>query len=235
MSTASAHFAATAAPGLDPFLAPTWFLDGDHPAVVEYAAAACAGAQTPREQAVRLFYAVRDDIRYDPYRVSTDPTHLKASQVLAARAGFCVPKAVLLAACARAQGIPARLGFADVVNHLSTPKLRAQMGSDLFVFHGYTLLWLDGRWVKATPTFNRTLCERFGVKTLDFDGVQDALLQPCDAHGARHMEYVQDYGGFDDVPWERLLARWQTAYPKLFAAEPLAGGDAWNNPATGGP
>lgn len=235
MSRASPLSAAAAGPGQELPLAPTWFLDGDHPAVAEYAAGVCSGAQTPEERAVCLFYAVRDDIRYDPYRISADPAHLKASQVLAARAGFCVPKAVLLAACARAMGIPSRLGFADVMNHLSTAKLRAQMGSDLFVFHGYTLLWLDGRWVKATPTFNRSLCERFGVKTLDFDGFHDALLQPYDAQGSRHMEYVQDYGGFDDVPWERLLARWQAAYPKLYAAESLAGREEWSDPATGGP
>ena len=121
--------------GIPPTLEPTWFLDFDQPAVRDYATGACAGANSPRERVVRLFYAVRDDIRYDPYRVSSDPAHLKASRVLDEGAGYCVPKAILLAACARVVGIPSRLGFADVKNHLTTAKLRQQMGSDLFVCH----------------------------------------------------------------------------------------------------
>ena len=211
--------------GIPPTLEPTWFLDFDQPAVRDYATGACAGANSPRERVVRLFYAVRDDIRYDPYRVSSDPAHLKASRVLDEGAGYCVPKAILLAACARVVGIPSRLGFADVKNHLTTAKLRQQMGSDLFVCHGYTELQLDGGWVKATPTFNRSLCDRFGVKTLEFDGVHDALLQPYDRAGAQHMEYVRDYGSFDDVPWERLIERWKAAYPGMFTAESQLVGD----------
>src|SRR5574341_322846 len=65
-------------------------------------------------------------------------------------------------AVARVVGIPARVGYADVRNHLSTPKLRELVGGDLFVWHGYAELHLEGRWVKATPAFNLTLCERFG-------------------------------------------------------------------------
>ncbi len=153
--------------GLPATLTPTGYLDFDQPVVRDYAEDACRGAGTPAERAVRLFCAVRDDIRYDPYRMSRDPAHLKASRVLADRVGYCVPKAILLAACARAVGIPARLGFADVVSHLTTPKMGEQMGSDRFVCHGYTELFLGARWIKATPTFNRSLCERFGVKTLE--------------------------------------------------------------------
>jgi transglutaminase-like putative cysteine protease len=214
---------------VDPTLAPTRFIDSDHPEVQAYARAACVGCETPREQAVGLFYAVRDGIRYDPYRMSTDPGHLVASRVLADGAGYCVPKAILLAACARAVGIPSRLGFADVVNHLTTEKLRERMGSDLFVYHGYTELRLDGHWVKVTPTFNRSLCERFGVKTLEFDGEHEALLQPYDNNGSRHMEYVRDQGSFDDVPVRLLIHAWQQAYPFMFkkTGAPAGGDPEW--------
>jgi transglutaminase-like putative cysteine protease len=122
-----------------------------------------AGASDPRERAVALYYAVRDGIRYDPYSVQAAPQAYRASSIVQAPAAFCVPKAILLAAAARDIGIPARLGFADVRNHLASEKLRARMGTDLFVFHGYTDLYLDGGWRKATPAFNRELCSRFGV------------------------------------------------------------------------
>lgn len=73
------------------------------------------------------------------------------------------------AACGIAAGIPARLGFADVKNHLATPRLTDLNGGDVFHWHAYTDLHLEGRWVKATPAFDLALCERFGVLPLEFD------------------------------------------------------------------
>jgi transglutaminase-like putative cysteine protease len=173
---------------------------------------------------VRLFYAVRDEIRYDPYGVVLTADFLRASSVLARGAGFCVAKAVVLAAGARAVGIPARLGFADVRNHLTTERLRAQMGTDVFAFPGFTELHLDGRWVKATPTFNRSLCDRFGVKPLEFDGAADSLLHPFDTAGQRHMEYIRDRGTHVDVPFEEMRAVFAEHYPGM-ATAPTADGD----------
>jgi transglutaminase-like putative cysteine protease len=89
-----------------------------------------------RDKAIRLFEAVRDDIRYDPYTFALDEDSYRASHIAGAEAAFCVPKAILLAACLRAVGIPAALGFADVRNHLNTPKLQELMGTDLFIYHG---------------------------------------------------------------------------------------------------
>jgi transglutaminase-like putative cysteine protease len=195
-------------------LAPTPSLDFDHPAVAAFAREA-AGSGTARERARRLYYAVRDGIRYDPYSFRLSPEWLTASRTLQARAGWCVPKAVLLAACCRAQGIPARLGFADVRNHLATQRLLELMGTDLFVWHGYVSLLLDGRWVKATPAFNVEMCRRFGVLALEFDGSADSLLQPFNAHGQRHMEYVNDRGVFDDLPYGELRADMLARYPRL--------------------
>ncbi len=141
----------------------------------------------------------------------------RASACLARGAGFCVAKAALLTAAARAAGIPARVGFADVRNHLCTPKLRALMGTDSFVYHGYTDLYLDGRWVKATPAFDRGLCAKFGVKALDFDGRADSLFQPYDVAGRRHMEYLRDRGTRDDVPVAEIMAAFAEHYPGLTA------------------
>ena len=193
-------------------LAPTRFLDCDTPEVRDFAARATAGASDPRARAVALYYAVRDGIRYDPYSVQVDPDAYRASRIVQAPAAFCVPKAILLAAAARAVGIPARLGFADVRNHLASEKLRARMGTDLFVFHGYTDLHLDGAWRKATPAFNRELCGRFGVPALEFDGTADAMLHAFDGEGRRYMEYVRDRGTFLDLPLDEMLRVFRELY-----------------------
>jgi len=197
------------------YLEPTWFIDSGHPDVCAYAERVCTDADDDKEKAVRLFYAIRDDIRYNPYSMNKAPEHLRASNVLAAGEGYCVPKAVLMAACARAVGIPSRLGFADVTNHLTTEKLSSLMDDKRFLYHGYAELWLEGRWLKVTPTFNRSLCERFGVKTMEFDGKSDALLQGFDRKGNKHMEYLHDHGSYDDVPYDELMRVWEASCPRI--------------------
>lgn len=184
---------------------PTWFIDADTPAVRRWADGTAAGCASPREAAVALYRDVRDRIRYDPYLVTGEPEAFKASRVLVSEANWCVPKAVLLVAGARSLAIPARLGFADVRNHLSSDKLRDRMGTDLFVYHGFAELWIDGRWVRATPTFNSELCDRFGVPPLDFDGVNDALFHAYDSEGRRHMEYVRYHPSRSDLPLDEIL------------------------------
>lgn len=197
-------------------LRPTWYLDYEAPEVRAFAEEAAAGAKDDAERAARLFLAVRDGVRYDPYVTGFSRETLRASATLAAGAAFCVPKAILLVAAARAVGIPARLGFADVRNHLATARLLETMGTDLFVFHGYAELWIEGAWRKATPTFHRALCEKFGVRPLEFDGRSDALFHPYDAAGRRHMEYVRARGVFDDMPFEAMMESWREAYPALY-------------------
>ncbi len=194
-------------------LAPAPLIDSDHPAVVAFAREHAVGADE-RARAVALYLAVRDGYRYDPYRVDLSPAGMRASTVLARGHGWCVTKAALLAAAARAAGIPARVGHADVRNHLSTERMRAVMGTDLFVWHGWTELWLDGGWRKATPAFNLGLCERFGLLPLDFDGVHDSLYHPHDRAGRRHMEYVHERGSFDEVPLAQIVADFAATYPR---------------------
>lgn len=204
--------AVSAAARLDPALAPTAFVDSDHPAVRAFAAAHAQGADT-RERVAALYLAVRDGFRYDPYRADLTPHGMRASTVLEAGHGWCVTKAALLAAACRALGIPARLGFADVRNHLATERLRRLMQTDLFIWHGYADIRLGSRWLKATPAFNIELCERFGVAPLEFDGSADSIFQPYDRAGQRHMEYVHERGTFDDVPLARIQADFAALYP----------------------
>jgi len=194
------------------WLASTWFIDSDDPAVVAFADDAADTATDPVEVAVGLFHAVRDGIRYDPYDIDHAPAAFRASAVAARPSNWCVPKSVLLTAAARSRGIPARLGFADVRNHLTSEKLRAQMQTDVFAWHGYSELLLDGRWHKLSTAFNIELCARFGVKALDFDGTGDALMHPYDEAGNRHMEYIRQRGSFDDLPLEQILADFEEIY-----------------------
>jgi transglutaminase-like putative cysteine protease len=202
----------------DQALHATTMVDSDHPAVIEFARAKACGTNA-RERAVALYYAVRDGFRYDPYRIDMSVHGLKASTVLAKGYGWCVPKAALLAAACRAAGIPARVGYADVRNHLSTERMRQTMGSDLFVWHGYADLWIEAAWRKATPAFNIELCERFGLLPLEFDGRADSIYHPYDRAGNRHMEYVAQHGSFDDVPLARILAAFDLHYPGMQARQ----------------
>lgn len=194
------------------------FVDSDHPDVIAFAEEATAGATTDREKAVALFYAVRDGIRYDPYVISSDdPDQYRASTVLRDGVSYCIPKSVLLCAAARAVGLRARLGFADVRNHLNSEKLRERLGgTDLFIYHGFTEFFLDGHWVKVTSAFNIELCERFGVLPQEFDGENDALLHPFTADGREHMEYVRDRGSFDELPYDEIVAAFRATYPLMF-------------------
>ena len=197
------------------YLSATFFIDSDHPEVRAFTRSVTQGAGSHREQAVRLYYAVRDRIFYDPYRISLEPSHFKASHTLQAKRSFCIPKAVLLAAACRACGIPSRLSFSDVKNHITTDALRAAMGTDVFLYHGCTEILLNGKWVKATPAFPKRLCTLFKISPLEFDGNTDAVLHEFDAKGDRHMEYIHDHGHFADLPWKIIAATMKAHYPKL--------------------
>ena len=199
---------------LDATLSSTPTLDSDHPDVAAFARRHDPGGSV-RERAVALYYAVRDGFRYDPYRIDLSPRGMSASQVVANGYGWCVPKAALLAATCRAAGIPARVGYADVHNHLSTERMRQVMQTDVFFWHGYTDILIDGRWVKATPAFNVELCERFGLLPLEFDGSADSIYHPFDRAGNRHMEYVNQRGAFDDMPLERIVEDFRRHYPGM--------------------
>ena len=185
------------------------------PEIETFAGKHARGADA-RARAVSLYYAVRDGIRYNPFLDFSKSSAFRASEVLAKGEGFCVGKAALLASCARAAGIPARVGLADVKNHLTTPRLLEKMGTDLFVYHGYVELLLEGKWVKATPAFNRALCEKFRVRPLEFDGREDSVFHEFDEDNRRHMEYLRDHGTFEDIPVERIQQTFREIYSDFY-------------------
>jgi transglutaminase-like putative cysteine protease len=194
------------------FLRPTATIESQHPAVRTFIEAHNANAADPVECAVRLYYAVRDGFRYNPYEIDMSVKGLKATTTLATGRGWCVTKAILLAACCRAQGIPASLGFADVRNHLSTERMRQHMKTDLFYWHGYTAVYLNGRWLKATPAFNIELCEKFRLRPLAWNGREDSIYHPFDLDGNQHMEYLNLRGEFADVPIAAISKTFREEY-----------------------
>lgn len=203
----------------DEFLAPALCIDADHPSIAAFAAEVVGDRTEPRDKAIALYYAVRDRIRYDPYAIDLSDDGLKASTTLLAGRGWCVPKAALLAAVCRAAGIPARVGFADVKNHLSTERLRQTMQTDVFYWHGYTAILLDGQWLKATPAFNIELCEKLKLQPLEFDGREDSIYHPFDLNGNRHMEYLNLRGEMADVPAETLRTEFARVYPYMMTLD----------------
>jgi transglutaminase-like putative cysteine protease len=200
------------------YLRPTAMIDCDHAAIVDFVYKNTAGLSQPKDQAVQLYYQIRDGIRYDPYGIDLSVPGMRASATLKLGRGWCVPKAILLTACCRALGIPARLGFADVRNHLSTARLRRRMQTDIFYWHGYSAIYLDRKWIKATPAFNVQLCERFKLKPLEFDGSSDSIYHPFDLLGNKHMEYVRFRGEVADVPLDEIRETFTHYYSAILSA-----------------
>ncbi len=201
---------------MDPiFLQSADYIDSSTPIIQEYARDVAGALNSDVDKAVALYYRVRDDINYTPYLNYGDPETYRASKVLLNGYGFCISKAALLSACGRVLGIPSRIGFADVKNHLNTPRLRELNGGDLFRWHAFSEFYLEGSWVKATPAFNLKLCIDFRVKPLEFNGREDSIFHPLDADQRQHMGYVHERGSFTDVPFAAITETYRKYSPSL--------------------
>ena len=151
-------------------------------------------------------------IWYDPYLPFYLPVHYRASNVLKKGRAFCIGKATLLCALGRACGIPSRVGFADVRNHLATKQLLEFLGSDIFTYHGFTEFYLNGKWLKATPAFNLQLCKKHKVIPLEFNGYEDSIFHPFNTEKKQFMEYIADHGTYADIPVDKIVAAWSNIY-----------------------
>ena len=197
------------------YLLPTSIIDSDNERIIRFSYSVIGDeVNDPVEIAVRLYYAVRDKIWYDPYYPFYLPEHYRASNILKSGRGYCVSKASLLCALGRARGIPARIGFAHVRNHLATKQLIEYMGSEIFAYHGFTEFYLEGKWVKATPAFNIELCERHNVAPLEFNGREDSIFHAFNKDNKPFMEYVEYLGTYADIPLDVILSGWEKVYGK---------------------
>ena len=186
------------------YLRPTPTFDCDNESIKGKAQDLSAGQEKVADKAKSLFYFVRDEIKYNIYVLSDLPEYYRASRVLEVGEGFCIQKAVLLATLARAVGIPARLHLAAIRNHLMPDKLKELMGTNLFPSHGYAELYIEGKWVKATPAFDLKMCQQNGIIPVEFDGKNDAMFHSHNLDGKLHIEYIQDRGHFDDLPFDTI-------------------------------
>lgn len=199
------------------YLKPTRFLDFEHPAFDQFLQE-IPQHLSPKETAIALYNKVRDGFIYDPYHLDLRPEALTASAVLSKKRAWCVEKSTLLAAAARKYGIPSRLGYAIVTNHIGVEKLVKYLRRNEIVFHGYVELFIDGKWIKCTPAFDWRICRLSGVDPLDWDGATDSMFQPF-SKDQRFMEYLHFYGEFPDVPVELMNAEMKKYYPHLFEGE----------------
>jgi transglutaminase-like putative cysteine protease len=211
---------------LEALTRPTEFLDHDSDVVREFVAKVLPDptAGTPTERAIALFYAVRDKLQYEVYDADLSREGLKASSIITRGKGFCVHKSIVYAAAARSVGVPTRLLYGDVRNHLASPRLIELVGGNVFTFHALNTVYLNGKWVKATPVFTKLLCKLYKITPLDFDGVNDSLYHPHDNDGRRHMEFLRWRGEFDDFPYETVVGGIRSAHPGLAGTGPTTVG-----------
>ncbi len=201
---------------MEQYLEKSSFIDFDKKVVEDFVKENSNPAFSQKDNIVQLYYAVRDQIKYDPYHIILDPSAISASQTLSRKYGYCIEKSLVLAAAGRYLGIPSRLGFSIVRNHLATEKFLQLLRSDLFVFHGYNEFFIDEKWVKCTPAFNKELCEKHGTQPLEFDGESDSIFQPFSPDGSAYMEYVHEYGVFADFPYPKFIDELKKYYPHFF-------------------
>ena len=195
------------------YLSATSIIDSDSKSIIDYAQTVTESVdKDPISKAICLYYAVRDGIWYDPYTPFYRPEHYRSSVVLKRGRAFCIGKASLLCALGRACGIPSRVGFADVHNHLATKQLIEYLGSDIFTYHGFVEFFLDGKWVKATPAFNKELCRKAKVTPLEFNGCEDSIFQPYNEEKKLFMQYIKDHGTYADIPVDQIVDAWKAVY-----------------------
>jgi len=195
----------------------TEFLDYDSSVIQEFVQQVVPDDSMPlKEKAVRLYYAVRDGIRYEIYGSDLSRRGLRASEILRKKKGMCIHKSILYAAAVRAVGIPSRLVLTDVRNHMASDRLKELLGGDVFHYHCLVSIYLDGRWVKATPVFNKLLCRLYGIAPLEFDGATDSLHHPYDEKGQKYMEFMRMHGEFRDLPYDKVIDGLQKGHPQLF-------------------
>ena len=170
---------------------------------------------TPKEKAKQVYLKIRDQWRYNPYRISLNKNSYKASVISKKTETHCIDKSILLIASLRGLKIPAKIHLAKVKNHIGVERLVEKFGTNEISPHGMVDLVLDGKWLKASPAFNIELCHKCNVNPLEFDGEKDSIFQEFDNSGNKFMQYLEDYGSFEDVPLDFIIKNFKENYPEI--------------------
>ncbi len=198
------------------YLTPTYFFDFENDKIQELVKEFKTDTLSSKEKAIQLYLKIRDQWKYDPYTISLLKEDFKASNVAIKRSGHCVDKSILLIACLRAIGIPARIQLAKVKNHIAVERLTEKFGTNELTPHGMVNAYLNGKWLKLSPAFNKSLCKMCKVAPLEFDGENDSMFQEYNSQGNIFMEYLDDYGHFEDVPFDFMIQNVKKHYPEIF-------------------
>jgi len=198
------------------YLTPTYYFDYETKGIQQIVKEFNIDTLTEKEKAIQLYLKVRDAYRYDPYYLSFSKEHFKASNLVKQKKGHCIDKSIILIAGLWALGIPARIHLAKVKNHIGVERLVGAFGTNELTPHGMVDLYLDGKWLKISPAFNKSLCKMCKVEPLGFDGENDSIFQEFNNEGSMFMEYLEDYGHFEDVPLEFMISNARKHYPHIF-------------------
>lgn len=198
------------------YLNPSYFFNFENKLIQALISEFSVDSISNKQKAIGVYTKIRDDWKYDPYSISLSEETYRASSIVNKPTGNCVEKSILLIACLRGLGIPARLHLGKVKNHIAVERLMEKFGSNELTPHGMVNVFLDDKWLKVSPAFNASLCERLGVDPVDFDGENDSFLQQYTGDGSRFMEYTDDYGHFEDVPVEFMVQNIKEHYPHIF-------------------
>jgi transglutaminase-like putative cysteine protease len=196
------------------YLQPNEFFDFDKKSVMNKAYEITNGLKNQKEKAIALFYWVRDEIKYNmALFIPKVKNNFIASKTIRRREGFCVSKSILLSTLARAIGIPARIHLVDLINHLISQKIIDFMGHNVMYYHAYSEFYLNNKWVKLTPSFDKATAIRGGfLPMVEFDGENDAVFPPYDINGNKFGEYVNDRGVHADLPLDEIDKLFQEKY-----------------------
>ncbi|WP_327018555.1 transglutaminase domain-containing protein [Croceibacter atlanticus] len=200
------------------YLKPTYYFDFDND-FIQNLISEIKKDDSKNNQAIRIYTKIRDEWLYDPYHISFSKQNYRASHIAQKTTGNCVEKSILLIACLRALNIPARLHLGKVKNHIAVERLEEKFGTNELTPHGMVNVFLNNEWLKMSPAFNATLCKKFNVEPLEFDGYTNSYLQQYNTQGDLFMEYLEDYGHFNDVPLKFMIENLKTHYPHIFKTE----------------
>lgn len=198
------------------FLSPTYFFDYESDEIQDLVSEFKNTSLSEKEISIKLYIKVRDAWRYDPYSLSFNKEKYRASEIAKRPKGHCIDKSIILIAGLRALDIPARIHLAKVKNHIGVERLIEKFGSNELTPHGMVDAFINNKWLKLSPSFNASLCEMINVAPLDFDGENDAVLQEYNEAGTQFMEYLEDYGHFEDIPMEFMERNAREHYPNIF-------------------
>jgi transglutaminase-like putative cysteine protease len=198
------------------YLTPTYFFDFEHENIQNFLQGFQSNSLSQKEKAVQVYLKIRDGWRYNAYQINFNKEAFRASVIAQRSEGHCIDKAILLTTCLRGLGIPARVHLAKVKNHIAVEILTEKFGTNELTPHGMVDVFLAGKWVKSSPAFNASLCGKCNVATLDFDGESDSIFQEYNRDGNEFMEYVEDYGHFEDLPFDFILQNMKEHYGQFF-------------------